>query len=247
MKIDLRDTTFIIPTHFDHEDRKRNLDTVVRMLQQDFETNIIVGEQGGNKFEYFRETCQYVKFQDEHFHRTKFINEMVRMSSTPIFCNYDTDVLMAPMQILTAVQMLRDGKADFVYPYKYQFIRVPKRHHGQLKNDLFIFAPQPVGDETEVRPSVGGAVLFNKEKFLANGAENEKFVSFGPEDVERYERFIRLNLRNKRVRGPLYHLNHFVGVNSSQKNPFYQDGVYELIKQREMNNDELKEYVKSWK
>ena len=247
-KIDLMDVTFTIPCKMDNEDRKRNLDTVVSMLLQDFDTNIVVGEQGGNKFQYFEETVKYINFNNlEHFHRTAMLNWMAREATTPIIVNLDADCLFAPMQLVTAVQMLRDGKADFVYPYKYQFIRVPKRHHTKLKNDLAVFMNVPVGDETEVRPSVGGAVLFNREKFLANGGENEKFVSFGPEDVERYERFIRLGLKNKRVRGPLYHLDHFVGVNSSQKNPFYQDGVYELIKQREMTNDELKEYVATWK
>lgn len=245
-KIDLRDVSFVIPVRYDHENRKRNLDTVVRMLQQDFQTNIIIGEQGGDKFEYFKETCRYVKFDDEHFHRTAFINSMVNMSTTPIFCNYDADILLPPMQLLTAVQMLRDGKADFVYPYEYQFIRIKKKFHGRLKNDLAIFRNLPPSGETKTRPSVGGAVLFNKDKFLANGAENERYISFSCEDVERYERFIRLGLKNKRVRGPLYHLDHWVGVNSSKKNPFYEDGVHELIKQREMNNDELREYVNNW-
>jgi predicted glycosyltransferase involved in capsule biosynthesis len=244
MKIDLKDLTFIIPVRYDHEDRRRNLDTVVRMLTQDFDTTIIIGEQGGTMFKYTDQN--YVKFEDEHFHRTKMINDMVRLSTTKFFCNYDADVLIPPMQFVQAIKVLREGKADFVYPYEYQFIRVPKPIHSTLKNDLAAFMHQSPGDETRTRPSLGGAVMFAKDTFLANGGENEKFISFAPEDVERYERFVRLGLKNKRIRGPLYHLNHFVGVNSCKKNPFYTEGEQELVKQREMNNQELKTYVASW-
>jgi hypothetical protein len=248
MKIDLRDTTFVIPVKFDHADRRRNLELVVCMLQRDFDTTIIIGEQGGNTFEYMSKWCKYVRFEDEEFRRTKFINCMAGMCETDIFVNLDSDVLIAPMQLLTAVEAVRSGDYEFAYPYQYAFVRVPKIKHRNIypHYDLAAFAPIMNGSDTLVRPSVGGAVIFNKEVFQRYGGENENFVSFSPEDVERYERFTRLGCRCFRPKGHLYHLDHHVGVNSSKQNPFYQQGVDELQKERQMNIDELKAYVKTW-
>jgi len=248
MKIDLTDCTFLIPVHFDHKDRKFNLDMPLCMLQKNFNTNIIVGEQGGDKFEYVSKWVTYVKFDYKHFHRTKMLNQMAKSTKTPIIINNDADCHVAPMAMLRAVEMIREGKADFVYPYEYLFVRVRKVFHKELYKhyDLAEFAPIMRGVDTRSRPSLGGIVLFNKESFFRGGGENENMVSYCPEDIERYERFTRLDFRHKRIKGHLYHLDHWCGPNSNKTNPFYKRGVDELIKIREMNREELINYVNSW-
>src|SRR6478609_7731482 len=45
-KINLKDTTFIIPVFYDHTDRKMNLMLTLNFLLEHFDTNIIIGEQG---------------------------------------------------------------------------------------------------------------------------------------------------------------------------------------------------------
>ena len=77
--------------------------------------------------------------------------------------------------------------------------------------------------------------------------ENENFVAYTPEDVERYYRFKTLGYNIGRVDGALYHLNHYCGAESSIKNPFYQRGLYELNKVRSMDADKLYEYISTWK
>src|ERR1019366_7610418 len=57
--LDIQDITFTIPVFFDNKDRKQNLDLIVCMLQSSFKTNIIVGEQGGNRLQYMSQWCQY--------------------------------------------------------------------------------------------------------------------------------------------------------------------------------------------
>lgn len=245
-KIDLTDVTFVIPTAYDHQDRDDNLNLNLRVLLTDIKTNIIVGEQGGNKFEPIKRKAQYVQFDYPEFHRTRLINEMTKMATTPIVCNLDADCMVAPMQLFRAADMIRNNEADFVYPYQYLFVRVPKKRHNLPRYDLASVGDIKNGNDTESRPSVGGMVMYDRRRFLESGGENETFISYSPEDLERYERFTKLGLSCKRTRGHLYHLDHYKGVNSTTKNPFYDQGVKELTKIREMTKDQLRKYVDSW-
>jgi hypothetical protein len=247
-RINLKDVTFLIPLHFDHEDRLKNLELTVCLLQKNFDTNFIFGEQGGNKFEHFSKWGKYINFSDDTFHRTKFLNAMTNEATTDIVANWDADVNVSPMQLLRSVELIRTNNSDFVYPYEYLFVRVHKSRHKDIfpHYDLAAFAPIMTGVDTKTRPSVGGAVLFNRIKFLEGGSENENFVSYGPEDVERYERFTKLGYKCTRVKGHLYHLDHYVGINSSKSNPFYEQNEKELTKVRSMTKDQLREYTISW-
>ena len=71
------------------------------------------------------------------------------------------------------------------------------------------------------RPSVGGAFLVNKTKYLETGGENEGFYGWGPEDVERVKRLEILELPIARTKGALYHLHHErkpdIGVDNRKK------------------------------
>jgi hypothetical protein len=244
-KIQLRDTTFTIPVKYDHEDRLRNLKIILTLLRNNFDTNIIVGEAGREDFKELAGD-DHMNFRTSTFHRTAMLNYMAKSTKTDFVVNYDCDVVLAPMAILQSVELLRDDKADFVYPYKYLFVRV-KNHKPILeKFDPAAFARVMTGADSRVRPSLGGAVFFNRDAFLHYGGENEKFVSYGPEDMERYERFTRLGLRCKRVRGHIYHLDHHVGIDSSMSQPHYEQNVCELEKIRDMSNSELWDYVESW-
>ena len=251
-KLPLQDVTFTVPVFFDHQDRKENLSLSICMLQRDFDTNIIVGENG-NKLKYFSEWCRYHEFNMKHFHRTKMLNDMSLMATTPIIVNWDCDVIIPALQIWLAVEAIRKNEAQMVYPYDGRFARVPRlpwfkkiRHYydiGVLGNTELKGKkgrPMPVS-------SVGGAIIFNREAFIAGGMENEHMISFGPEDWERWFRFERLGYTIKRITGCLYHIDHFIGPNSSGKNPHFKHNHDEYDKMRAMNDVELKEYVSGWK
>lgn len=250
-KIDLKDVTFTIPVLFDHLDRKKNLDLCVCMLQHNFETSIIVGEQGMNKFEYMGSHCAYMHFVNmDNFHRTKMLNEMAKVCQTPIIANWDADVVIAPMQILETVKKIRDG-ADMVYPYEWMFARIPRQEwFSKLEKAVDIgivggtrFMGMRDGDAV----SFGGAVLFNKESFIKGGMENEHFISFGPEDSERRDRFTTLGFKVVRTNGPLYHINHWVGPNSSKNHEFFEANRVEYLKVAHMKKYMIEDYIKNWK
>lgn len=250
-KIDLKDTTFTIPTFYDHSDRKQNLQLCIETLQKDFNTNIIVNENKTNKLNLFAST-DYHYTNHEEFHRTKMLNIMALESKTPIIANWDCDIFIPPMQLIKSVQLIRDYISDMVYPYSKSFVRMKRKKWYHILNktkDIGNFDYTEMQEDTSKNGtvSVGGAVIFNKNIFIAGGMENENFISFGPEDSERYERFKKLGARISRVFGNLYHLNHFIGVNSSKKNPYFQWNEFEFIKIKLMDKEELVEYIKTWK
>ena len=122
-KLNLQDVTFTIPVHYDHPDRKKNLDLSLCMLLKSFETNVIVAEQGTKHFEYVSQWAKYVHYDNQHFHRTKMLNDMAKQAGTPYVVNWDCDVIIPPMQVYLMAEALRGG-ADFVYPYDGTFARM---------------------------------------------------------------------------------------------------------------------------
>jgi len=247
-QIPMRDVTFTIPVHYDHLDRKRNLDLSLCLLQKAFDAEFIICEQGGNKFEYTQQWARYMKSEGKKFHRTKMLNDMANAAETEIVINWDADVIIPPMQILMAVEELRNG-ADMVFPYGGPFARMPKVmwfERIEKALDIGVVGSTRFKGREADHFSVGGAVMFSKEAFIEGGMENENFVSFGPEDVERFERFTRLGFDVRRVPGALFHMQHWVGPNSSSMNPAFRANHAELDKMRKMSVEELRAYVDTW-
>lgn len=252
IKHDLSDVTFIIPISHDSVDRKQNVELIIYFLQDNFKTNIILGEQGsGGYYKYMSRYVKYHYFADiTKFHRTKMLNDMTTMAETPIVVNWDADVVVPVRQLLRSVQMIRTNEADMVYPYDGRFIRMQRIpiYKCWQKDIRQINSYTDRGNYGVTTPqvSVGGAVAFNKETYLSIGGENERFISFGREDVERNIRARRVGLRVRRVRGCLYHLDHYVGENSSVKHKYMQGNKDEYNKVEAMGKEELLDYIASW-
>jgi hypothetical protein len=256
-RIDLRDVTFTIPVAYDHEDRRENLDLCLRVLHRYFDTKTIVMEQGGEKFKYLStdypgvpaHSNKYMAFNSPLFHRTKMLNLMMKEAHTPYVFNWDADVFIPPLQILQAVEILRRS-SYFCFPYAWAFARMPRAQWFTLIRDYedigmvktTVFNGMNTGDAV----SVGGAFGFQKDKYESIGGENENFISFGAEDQERVVRAQKLGLSTERIKGCLYHINHWVGVNSSTRNPYFMANRLEFEKIKEMGKEELIDYINSW-
>lgn len=250
-RLNLTDVTFTIPVFVDHAHRKQNIDLCVCMLQRDLDTHIIIGEQGSRVLGYMAKHAGYMDFNHlRAFHRTRMLNEMAQAAQTPIVVNWDCDVFVPPLQLWLAVERIRNGE-DMVYPYDGRFARVPRLWFPKLEKalDLGIFQDtQFTGKHGKPVPttSVGGAIMFNRQSFLNGGGENEYMVSFGPEDWERNFRFKKLGYTVSRVDGSLYHLDHWCGPNSSNRNPYFRRNHAECEKVQKMSEDEVEKYVLSW-
>lgn len=246
-KYDLTNTTFVIPVFNDHLDRKHNLMLTVAFLLKYFDTNIIIGEQGGRAFEFMNDysNCRYVQFAYPEWHRTKMINEMCKMAKTPVTVNWDCDNMLSPSQIIEAVKAIEDG-TDIVYPFDGNVYRVPRFMFNEVAKTLDISSIDLSKCRHPTSSSVGHCLLMNNKTFLQVGGENEKFISWGPEDSERYDRFNILGLNVKRIVGAVFHMDHYIGETSSGKHPFFRQNVDEHKKVKRMKRPELEEYIKTW-
>lgn len=249
-RLDLTDTTFTVPVFIDHPHRAQNLELSVCVLQRDLDTHVLIGEQGSAHATHMATSCQYGAFPGlRRFHRTKMLNDMAKAVTTPLVVNWDADVFVPPLQHWLAADALRRG-ADVVYPFDGRCARVPRSWHQPLERALDIGI---VGD-TEFKgkatasasKSVGCAIYFNRAAFLAGGGENEKMISFGPEDVERWHRFHALGYDVRRIPGALYHLDHWCGPDSSSRNPDFKRNHQELKKIQAMDAEQLAAYVEAW-
>ena len=241
-KVTLTDTTFIIPVSFDHNDRLANLNLSIQHLQSSFDTNVHVIEQGGEMFGYVEDFAGYTHAPYKEFHRTRMINRIAKFIRTPYCVNYDADILLNPVQIWYSVQLLR-ASVDVVYPYDGNFKLVPRETHQHLATSLYWLVGKQFNGPIE---SWGGAIFMNRERFLEVGGENEKFISWGPEDAERYVRFHKMDLSVVRVKGNIYHLEHYRGSNSGKHNKHLAANRVEWHMIRLMEPETLKEYVKTW-
>lgn len=248
-KLNLSDITFTIPVQYDHVDRKKNLALCVCMLQHHFTTNITVMENRGDMFASHEEHCDYRQSEHPVFHRTRMLNDMAKEATTEFVANWDADVVIPPLQIWKMVDALRKS-ADMVFPYDGRFARIP-RIPWFVKLECFMDIGI-VGDtrfngmEANAAVSVGGAVAWNREAFLKAGGENENFISFGAEDQERVVRAETLGLRIDRIGGCLFHVNHYVGPDSSTRNPYFHHNREEFEKVKGMDKEELINYIETW-
>lgn len=244
-RIDLKDTTFIIPVFHDHNDRKQNLKLTVCFLQEYFKTNIIVGEQGTDEFKWCIDArCEYIKFDYRKFHRTRMINEMAKQAQTPIIVNWDCDTVISPLQLLNAVEQIRSG-VDICYPFDGTVQRVPRYLFNDIAQSLDPWVIDVSKFDTK-QSSVGHAVVMNKESFIKAGMENENFISWGPEDSERFNRYNILGLTVKRTEGAIFHMDHHVGENSSPNNPHYKENDKEFMRVVTKQRNELENYISQW-
>lgn len=246
--IDLKDVTFIIPLLIDSEDRINNYNIVIDFLLKNFDTNIIVCESDKESHEDLlkRDGVNYMFIKNDGlFHRTRLLNIMTKAAKTDIVVNYDIDVVFKPEQYVEARNAIKSGYFDICYPYGGNFMNVRKYYFKFVKENNLDGIDL---DQCEIANpnSLGGAIFFNKEKYLQAGLENENFVSWGFEDNERINRLIKLGCKISRTKGVLYHLEHERTLNSVPEQPKYNDNMIEYGKVTNMSKDELIKYIKTW-
>lgn len=252
MKTDLSDLTFCIPVRIDSNDRLENLELIVDYLKFHFETKIIVYEDDNDsKLESTKIPSKvdlfiFNKNESGKFHRTKILNECYKRSDTKFVANYDTDVLFVPDAYVAALNRLRNGFCDFIFPYDGKFREISRDKIAKIRETMNVDWIKFEDTNYIHDSSVGGAIFCNKESYRKSGYENENFVQWGFEDNERIRRWITLGMKIERTSNWLVHLEHFRSSNSSPHNESYNNNQIELIKISGMNVQDLKRYINSW-
>lgn len=236
---DLHDTTILIPFRADSDDRKRNLRWIVGFLLKHVDAPLLIGEDRDGPSDVpdalgpdLAARCRHLHLRgnDTPFtHKAHLINRMVEAAETPIVALHDTDIVVDPVQYALARDRVRQG-GGLVFPYNGLFFRIMGQEVQRFGYTLSAAPLNVVCPRFSLihRNSPGGSAFFDRERLLANGGYNEVFLSWGYEDDEIVERFVRLGLSVERVPGPLYHLEHARPANSSEQNPFFASNRAEL-------------------
>lgn len=249
--------TFLLPVRIDSEYRYKNLKTILDYYGNNPKFSFIIMEADNqprlSPVDCISKSIRYFFIHDTNpiFHRTKYINDMLRMTETEIAAVWDVDVICDEKQILAAGELACLGKLPIVYPYDGRLWCVNTAFSELFRNrlDLSILSDFPQNRYLlSGYYSVGGGFLVNVEAYRRFGWENENFVGWGPEDIERYKRIeIITDITPPRVWGEMYHLFHTRGVNSGT---FDEDLAYstkkEFCRVCAMTKDELIAYVKDW-
>jgi len=280
--INLSNVTFIIPLRIDSDDRLRNIILITSFLLSKFNCKVIIKES--DEISKFNEwalpkissicdtknlTYIFEENTDDHFHRTRLLNEMVMMTTTDIVVNYDTDIILPISSYVKSKEMLDSGDCDVVYPYKFGeygerkvFLETKIEDENQLNNffkvpciEKFIskFEPEVFDEYYGYAQNVNGigwaeygmVQFFKTDVYKKGYLENENFIAYAPEDVERHHRWKLLGYNIGRVDSHAYHLEHKRTENSWFNNPFMQKNneLWEYLK--DLSKEEVIEYYEN--
>lgn len=249
----LKEATFIIPVRIESPDREFNFLRVIQYLCNNLDTNIIIYESDyDSKVLHLlkridRKSCvieHLFERTDSHiFHRTRLLNEMITKVKTPITVNYDIDVLLPVEAYFHAKDRILIGKCDLVYPFN----QGTEQRQIVFPNKADYNGENLMADEyTKPWGSLAGHVQFFKtESYINGGMENEDFISYGAEDRERMNRFLRMGYKVEWSPFMVYHIEHSRSLNSSPENPWFShnEGLYHRLDN--MEQEQIKEYYQN--
>jgi hypothetical protein len=256
--IDLKDATFIIPIRIESSDRLRNVITTTAFLLENFDTNIIIKEVDSESI--FKKDALpilkqilevdininhiFEKSDDLSFHRQKVLNEMIVESKTKIVVNYDCDVILPLKSYKNAYDLIMENEYDVIYPYgQGMFQRQVVPSDDVVSRFLENLDYEHLEKNSNLHTSDFGWVqFFNRDVYIGGGMENENFVSYAPEDKERFYRYTKLGYNIGRIDSPIYHLEHSRGQNSWINNPYMKNNNDLWDKIQRMNKGQLMEY-----
>lgn len=248
-RLELDDLTVTIPFRRDSGERLLNLGVVTRALEAHTTARVVVGTgQPAELDGVVAASAEVVQVDDpagRPFHRTRVLNHLAAAVTTPLLANHDADVVVPLGQLEAAAAALSSGAADLVLPYDGRMVDVPLPAHPWLERGDYAALP-PSGVRLLHPRSVGGCVLWRTCAFRAAGMENERFRSWGLEDVERVERAARLGLTVRRGDGVLYHLRHARGPDSVETGRLYAANQRELARIRGLDDASLRAEVAGW-
>lgn len=253
----MRDTTFIIPFCLDTPSRLTNLDTVLTFLVSRLDTTVIVSEfdhESKLQLDISRPAFggnvqhQFHRNDDCFFSRSRSINLAAREVETPYLVINDADALVQTWQYEQAITLLRDGCCDMALPFANRVMWVPSEHVADLRREVsderLDALTYEVSDDAYIFLGLIG--LLNTRSFKHAGMMNERFRSWGYEEMEFYMRLLKLGFRVRRTYGRAYHLCHPDGGNSSADHMHFLDNQREYHRVLALDAAELWHDVSTW-
>ena len=257
--IAMKDLSFIIPIRVDTEDRLDNCLTILRFLQLHFpEAEVLLMEQDAETrtdriIEAFPGVRRNFEPNPGRFSKSLAVNHGVELSTRPLICMCDTDILLHPDAIRRACRILRMRMGRVVIPHNRIFVDVS----GELKSEISAsldmnkygrfrrFADAPAGKNSVTRDCNGGIFLAEKEVLQFAGGLNRKMISYGWEDTEFIRRLDKLGYYTFMLpEFNLVHLDHRRGADS-RINEMFDVNRAEFEKVNAMNRRQLQSYIET--
>ncbi len=218
----MKDLTFLIKIRVDSQIREQNIDSILKFINDNFETSVIVLEADyeqrySPKHEGNSTVFLFKKDANPIFRLSYWNNQLIEMAKTPYVSIWDADAVCIPEQVVDAVNKLRANTAVMSFPFDGRYYSCDRRSSLLFKEtgcvDILEFL-RPSLPLMHGYHSVGGAFLANKEFFMEAGGDNENIYGWGLEDAERVKRMEVLGYPVCRTKGAMYHLWHPRGKNS---------------------------------
>lgn len=245
--------TFIIPTFIESSDRLSNAKSTLGYLNKWFKTNVIIHEliDDFSRLDFINDLKNLniihltEKRNGMNYHRTRQLNEMLNLVKTPICVNYDIDVILPIDSYIKSQDMILNQNIDVVYPYGEGTWQ--KRVYQNFDRTEFnnSFEYKLIDKNFDLWSACVGHCFFIKtDLYKKCGGENENFIAYGPEDVERYERFSKLQFSLQRIDDYIIHFEHYRTPFSHEGNVDFNKNqkIYEYLSK--MSKLELVEYYK---
>lgn len=251
---DMSDVTIVIPIRVDSDIRNKNLNTIIRLYANLKNIHFIIKEADNYQHLHIEdnERITYSFSMDDNpvFHHTYYRNVMIKQANTPIVIVWDVDVLVPVEQLYKAVDEVRNRQVVLSYPYNGICYSLPSANSDKFRNSLDW---GNLLSEKEKYPAmfgeltVGGIFVVNREKYIQAGMENEYFIGWGPEDIERLKRLTILDLPVSRIEGCIYHLYHPRKLNSGYINQTQKlFAKKELVRICKMSKVDLLKEITDW-
>jgi len=267
--------TFVTHLRYDNKDRLKNLQTILNYYSINFpESKFILVEDDRehninfNSINWPKKRTQYYFIANEgYYYRTRALNYGILKATTPIVVSLDTDCIVPVESLKKCVEALFDDYT-IAWPYNGFFIDTSHQLHKLFIDSNYSFEAlksllPPVNTlqlshgyaegnfsircTNTIHQSVGGIVMFNRERFLEIGGYNEKFIAWGAEDNELCTRVKILehkSFRDNDIDSVCFHLFHNNAIRNNH--PYYQSNFDEAAHTGAMTKEELITYIKTW-
>jgi len=258
-RLDLTETTFIIPLCIESEDRAQNAEIVLSYLCKHLKTNIVIYEydKGQSKLAPILgkidqgETNILHRFEENKtenkiFHRTKYLNQMLFENvNTECVVNYDIDILLDRLVYAKCQEFILGGH-DLIYPYFWgdSQWQIYKSGREKIKQTLTLDSLN-TKDKNLTRSEYGHLQYFRTSTYKKFGGEDENMLSYGPEDSMRGQRFQKLGCCVVWSNFYVYHLEHFRTPQSSSKNPMFEHNIKHANFIKNLSKEELQSFYEN--
>lgn len=256
-KTHFEDLTIMMSTRIDSPDRLANVRASLGYYRKHTDARLMIIESDVQS--YLGEIVQaefpeveYIFIEDHNplLHRTHLMNEEFRRVKTRNAANIDVDVIVPIQQLSAANNAVLSGKYIMALPYDGRLVQSPPVFANIFRQTLDIRSLTEIDGYQQLMfgfASLGGAYVVDVARYRELGWENEHFLCWGPEDMERFHRLDILGHRPLQVSGKCYHLPHARGINSGDTVP---DMVLltkkEYITILSMKPAELEKHINKW-